>query len=940
MHVPDARVVLVASHCKTNTRDDQFLALSRLVEDAAHAKVQELNRLTCLEVDELRTLLLEAEQNASRLTAEYSTHSNSTLQLAQAERNFTQLHPLVSDTFDRFSDRASSVDSLPRSLRTRASAVCDALVRVRLLSQRLQQLLGIRDGGRPDDRDACKLTLHCKSVDSVEGYGVLELRGWLYDHCQSLPFMGEMISSSWITIADVFKNFGDSVLSREQAIALVRQHISPAFGPSLNNDALWRVICFWSFVGRIFVYESQVVRDPRTLIALLKPLVHHEPLQMLIRHQHMLPDEQMLDPNSFITSASLYQLESLLRTLQEKDELSLELLQHFKAWKHLNFDQRNSLLSFFERSRLLCRVNQRVDMRLITARVRAKPHLTQEVKHITDNSTYHALYLLPLNHIGIIARLHSTVINVNLANVNIAIQSGRDSLTVHRADDPSSSCAFSVEDFAASVERHERFKRLCGHLGRIYSCVLRISSSDFGMFKFASAVADSAMDTGNFGTRFQCWVTATPAPSLQVERWTLFCGMASSSRIQQQQQPLLSNMSLSCALQQNHHKEVVSGQSIVSMFKPRSGIFVSHAWNDGTGEFIKRLKVHLEQQTLASVWVDQDGLNQQQEKVIPSFREALCQARIVFIVLTPSYLTRPNCLRELRWALDFERAGHISVVVLSLHPAVTFEGRMQLVHNGPLQGLVFSSKDNKIKRLCPEAIVLLKRINDVHMNTLPWHELQAWRSDTEQSDWEERRAYVVVDKTVQGVVHKTVRLAGDPQGLVENTVKIIKSWLVCGLPRPVSECEQMDDTDVLTAFDVTSPDVACSVLDPTRYPEDSAAQLKVQFEQAVLLMHPVPAAPLQPPVVAGSALLPFDDLRSVSAQALGYEIAGLSPHYIAYSDLFVKKCFDGTLLCDVVDDAELQELVQGLGIGDAIHRRRVLAQLRVVRSRYQPPPSP
>ena len=89
----------------------------------------------------------------------------------------------------------------------------------------------------------------------------------------------------------------------------------------------------------------------------------------------------------------------------------------------------------------------------------------------------------------------------------------------------------------------------------------------------------------------------------------------------------------------------------------------------------------MEQQTLASVWVDTDGLNQQQETLIPAFRDALCQARVVLIVLTPSYLTRPNCVRELRWALDFERAGHLRVALLSMHPAVTFDGRLQLVQS-------------------------------------------------------------------------------------------------------------------------------------------------------------------------------------------------------------------------------------------------------------------
>jgi Leucine-rich repeat (LRR) protein len=932
VHVPDAHIVLVASHCKMNITDDQFQALSSLVENAAHAKVQSLNDITRLEVDELRTLLLEAEQHTRRLASDYAVFANSTSQLARAENNFSQLHPQVFDSWETFYVRASAGNELPRSLRTRASAICDALGRERLLCERLQLLLGIRDGGRPDGRDACKLTLHCKSVDSVDGHGVAELRGWLYGHCRSLTFMGEFISSNWTAVADVFDQFGDSVLSREQAIAMVRQHLPILRGQFMNDDALWNVIKFWSLVGRIFVYETQVVRDPSTLIALLKPLLHHEPLQMMARHQ------QLLDADSLVCSASRSRLEQLLRSLHSRDELPLELLDYFKSWKHLAPDQRSAILSFFERSRLLCRLNRRPDVRLITSRVRSKPHLTQEVENVTSSSAYHALYLLPLNHIGIIARLQSAVASLSLECGNVEHYSGRDSLIIRRLDDPSCACVFSVEDFAACVEHRERFRMLCGQLGEQFSCVLRTASSDFGMFKFASTLADAALYSGNFGTRFQCWVSVTHtalAASATFARWTLFCGMTPGSGNQQlQQQQLLSGLSLSCALQHNHHEEVVPGESIVRMFRPRSRMFVSHSWGDGTSEFIKRLKVHLEQLTLVSVWVDQDCLNQQQEVIIPAFREALCQARIVLIVLTPTYLTRPNCLRELRWALDFEQAGHLKVVLLSLHTAVTFDERLKLVRDGPMQGLVFSSKEKKVKRLCPEAIALVKRLNDVHMNTLPWHELQAWRSDTEGSDWEEHRSYV------QGGVDKTVRLASGSEGLVENTVKVMKDWLVCVAPRPVSECERMDDTDALTASDVTSPVVACSVLDVTRYPEDSAAILKSEIEQALLRAPhaPSPVPPPQPPLAVRPVLSPLDDLRSVSAQALGDEIKMISPEYAGYSALFMGAGFDGTLLCDVVDDAELLQLVQDVGISNKVHCRRVLAQLRAVRARYQQPP--
>ena len=186
---------------------------------------------------------------------------------------------------------------------------------------------------------------------------------------------------------------------------------------------------------------------------------------------------------------------------------------------------------------------------------------------------------------------------------------------------------------------------------------------------------------------------------------------------------------------------------------------------------------------------------------------------------------------------------------------------------------------------------------------------------------------------MQGGVDKTVRLAGAADGLVEETVKVVKDWLACAAPRPSSECAQMDDTDPLVAVDVTSADVVCSVLDLTRYPEASAATLRTEMEEAVRLLALAPPPPPQPSVAAGPVLLPSVDLRNMSAQALGDDIAAISPDYAAYSALFVSAGFDGMLLCDA-DDAELQQLVQDVGIVNAIHRRRVMAQLRAVRSRY------
>jgi hypothetical protein len=112
------------------------------------------------------------------------------------------------------------------------------------------------------------------------------------------------------------------------------------------------------------------------------------------------------------------------------------------------------------------------------------------------------------------------------------------------------------------------------------------------------------------------------------------------------------------------------------------------------------------------------------DDVVRRFRDALCAASVIIVCLTPTYLTRPNCLRELRWALDFAASGKC-VVLLPLHPAVTYGGVLKMMQSGSNRGLVFSAKDESVKRITAAAAKLLSHVKfKSQMTLLPWHELQ------------------------------------------------------------------------------------------------------------------------------------------------------------------------------------------------------------------------
>ena len=68
----------------------------------------------------------------------------------------------------------------------------------------------------------------------------------------------------------------------------------------------------------------------------------------------------------------------------------------------------------------------------------------------------------------------------------------------------------------------------------------------------------------------------------------------------------------------------------------------------------------------------------------------------------------------------------------------------------------------------------------------------------------------------------------------------------------------------------------------------------------------------------------------LTAAALGQKIAAIAPDYVPYVELFVLNGFDGTLLIDLSDE-ELPALIESLGISNALHRRRILAELKITR---------
>jgi hypothetical protein len=86
----------------------------------------------------------------------------------------------------------------------------------------------------------------------------------------------------------------------------------------LDSKGVQSSLEFWSLLGRVFVHDGHFLRDPRLLVDLLKPLVHHDVTNRTFRKECLVN----------ATDASC---DELLALLQKHAELDHRLLPKLKS---------------------------------------------------------------------------------------------------------------------------------------------------------------------------------------------------------------------------------------------------------------------------------------------------------------------------------------------------------------------------------------------------------------------------------------------------------------------------------------------------------------------------------------------------------------------------------------------------------------------------------
>jgi hypothetical protein len=523
--VPDASIFLVGSHCKLlpdQIFNDQAERIFKAINDRVLSYNTTLFPLEANTIDEQRKKAKDQIKKDEEIVCDLCSRNCT----AQNRKKFVKPSDI------KGWQSLLEENSWPRSLKLKVDALIREKMHLESLETRLRLLCGIPVDSQISDKEKLPKTVIMKlypcNIDNLRGFGVDILRDKIFEVCSELPFMKELIPKNWSTMVKALENASvdGGILSKDDAIAAATNCDSHMNAQKMHKYAIWSAIQFYSDVGRIFVRDEVVLLDPGRLIALLNPLVHHEPGTLLTRADFQ--QSNYINENSLKDHKLREDLGALLHALKKQDTFSLKFLTHLKTWPR-DLDHQKSFLSFFEECNIVSPISR--DQMLVTSRVKGRETLTSDdIQAIDANqrkskSKYHVFYLMPIAHPGLIASMLSQIIKLNIPYLHH--QSGNNTILLEKKYLSSfDHCIISIEDVYdltkigafCSLQQNQQIDESVSY------CALYIRSSDFGLFHFASQVADSTLDSGKFSTICLCYGACGEFPlfSSSIEKARVF----------------------------------------------------------------------------------------------------------------------------------------------------------------------------------------------------------------------------------------------------------------------------------------------------------------------------------------------------------------------------------------------------------------------------------
>ena len=536
-------------------------------------------------------------------------------------------------------------------------------------------------------------------VDSINGEGdsVISLRDAIVTDARKLPFFGQDIPGGWLKLKDEMNKLSrrdpDILVSRR----VVMRGLSKA--PALNSllqgrameDRIFDGIKFWDSMGFALITpdQSHVVLHPPKLIDLLKPLVHHVPFEQLEhdgRASTVVKDFYSLVPD--VQSRMRKQLQYLSR----KYILDTDLFTHLKFWADLEGAAREQALQILcdlhlvvhrhgggnptetsDRKRFLCMC------RLHSSSAQPEVALPVNLSSVKLLVTYAISPILPpglfprflaaqiVDHENSQKQWHPRITPSGLYMRVTSLGNEQEMLVRVRHGSPT------------EIDVH------CTSLGllRDACCTLESTVNDlFPGLSLEPTIHFPYKDKGTFMWRVSGNMTEgySFGDLLKFKRWSTCMDLIEPN-------PGLG--------------DAVENERLKAILEPTLGLkapfFVSHCWRDKSRDLGQAFVDMLEDASREVVWYDSQQLadaNHFDSKMQRGIQQAEC----IVIFLSRVYLTRKNCLQELKWAWEQHKLRGKKLFILPVESAVTVDSvhawatpdRRNLEVHGPADGGPFT----------------------------------------------------------------------------------------------------------------------------------------------------------------------------------------------------------------------------------------------------------
>ena len=557
--------------------------------------------------------------------------------------------------------------------------------------------------------------------DSVNGDGstVKALSEAIYGQIIQLPMMSELIPALWANVRKIVQQSYTEhvgplanrlVLGREEAVKLLRQAVS-----GLPDESLWEALAFWGTLGDVVVSRDVLVTDIQTLIELMRPILHHAPMESLKRMaksgrdatgkgEKIQCDEVLVPDFAKHKKAKQDDIKKLIKKLAEERILCFAALEHMSCWKDLSVEERSNTTKVLEACQLIVREhdgetagsvargsdNPTEKSWLVACRLdKATPKESKGASELTNSKAelgfqasaryvpsgfFSTLQASQLMHTAQSWLLTSSIEQVDSSNLKMRFKTlfGKGwetvsvSLTKCNKDDD--------DDESMAVE---------------------VWSTSLAMLKYISSNMDKIRQDKFPGMVFQhvVWFLNSEF-SEEVLEWQLERSNGSLTTILEQRQ-----MALEITATEWTTKKIIKGmvvQDAIKAVQTRAAFFLSHAWGDWSVREQAKITVTdglqraVEKWSGELVWVDSAEMKGGTQ-FHTLMEQGVSHAQCIIICLSYVYLTRRNCLQELCWAVQGYASEGKPLIVVSVDSELTFDAINQWDAS---QNLTICTKDN------------------------------------------------------------------------------------------------------------------------------------------------------------------------------------------------------------------------------------------------------